>query len=227
VLPSPPARLRSAALARPVGLALLGLALAEPALALGVTVGRPYERSGHVWVDVRVSEPFDVRVTESLEKGVPATLQLRAELWRRRTAWFDRMERGFDATIRIRHEVWRKTYRLERAGTEPATFGALDSVRIALDGPLAFPVVQLIDVRAGPKYYVVLTVTLKPLRAEDVEEVEDWLSGGARSDGSSIGVVTELPAAVFDAVRGMAGFGDQRARAVTPDFDLRQLLEPR
>ena len=31
-------------------------------------------------------------------------------------------------------------------------------------------------------------------------------------------VITALPRSVFDAVRNFAGFGDQRARAISEDF---------
>ena len=66
---------------------------------------------------------------------------------------------------------------------------------------------------------------LKPLSVEDVQKVEGWLSGEVRSKGQAgFGVVTELPHALFDAVRNFAGFGDRRTRTVSEEFELRNLF---
>jgi hypothetical protein len=167
-----------------------------------------------------IDDMFDERVAESLARGMPATLQLRAELWRRRTAWFDRVERTFEGSIRIRYEVARKIFRVERADAEPRLYGSLDSVRTALSRSIALPVTRSDEIREGPKYYIVVTATLRPLSVEDVEEVEGWLSGVVKQGGSGIGLFTALPRAVFDAVRNIAGFGDEQSRAVSEDFTL-------
>src|SRR5688572_831001 len=87
VLPSLPCLSRPSlaparyALLRVAALLALGPVAAE-ALDLGVEI--PRERSGYVYCDVRVREPFEPRVRESLVRGMPATLSVRAELWRRR-----------------------------------------------------------------------------------------------------------------------------------------------
>ena len=74
------------------------------------------------------------------------------------------------------------------------------------------------------RYYVVVSVTLKPLSVEDVEEGEGWLSGEVvEKRRSGLGVLTAIPRSVFDAVRNFAGLGDQRARAITDDFELYEL----
>jgi hypothetical protein len=71
---------------------------------------------------------------------------------------------------------------------------------------------------------VVLTATLRPLTVEDLEEVEGWLSGEVgNTKKSGFGVVTEIPRSVFDAVRNVAGFGDQKARAISEPFTLEDL----
>ena len=45
-----------------------------------------------------------------------------------------------------------------------------------------------------------------------------------RTGGSGLGVITELPRALFDTVRNFAGFGDRRTRATSRDFELRDLF---
>lgn len=206
--------------------AALGAAL--PAAALELTLDRPRERTGYVWSDVRLRDLFPERVESSLARGMPATLQLHAELWRRREGWFDRLESSYDASLRIRYEVWNETYRLERPDVPPVAFASLDSVRRVLSRPLALPVGRVGELHPRHTYYVVVTATLKPLSVEDVEEMEGWLSGevaGPRRE--RLGFLTQIPRSVFDAVRNFAGFGDQKARAISPDFDLRSLFPQR
>lgn len=189
------------------------------AVALESEVQVPRVRDGTLWCEARLSELFPERVQESLARGMPATLDLHAELWRRRTGWFDRLEGSFDASVRIRFDIWTRTYRVERAGAAPLVMGTLDSVEIVLGRPLEIPVGRPERLVPGARHYVVLAATLRPLSVEDVEEVEGWLSGEVESQRrSGFGVITELPRALFDAVRNFAGFGDQRARAVSPDF---------
>jgi hypothetical protein len=207
---------------------VLALAGAANAHAYEVVVDTPQERTGMVWADVRLTGLFDARVEEGLRRGVPATLQIRVDLWRHRTAWFDRLERTFEGSIRIRYEVWRDKFILQRAGAEALTFDTLDSVRVALSKSIAIPITSISQLRAGPRYYLVVSCTLRPLSVEDVEELEDWLSGDVSSKGgSSFGFITAVPRALFDAVRNAAGFGDQRARTVSTDFDLATLLGTR
>ena len=198
----------------------MGLLLAAAAMALEVEVVGTRVQDSHVWTDVRLSDLFVPRVAESLSRGMPATLRLHADLWRRRRGWFDRLETSFDAEMRIRYDVWTRTYQLERRGAPAAAVATLDSVALALSRPIALRVAGVGQLDPGARYYVIVSVTLKPLSIEDVEEIEGWLSGEVKkTGGTGIGVITELPRSLFDAVRNFVGFGDQKARAISPDFD--------
>jgi hypothetical protein len=186
-----------------------------------------HEHAGYVWTEVALHDLFAPRIAESLSRGMPATLRLHADLWRRRRGWFDRLESSFDAELRIRFDVWSRAYRLERHGAPPASVSSLDSVVVALSRPLALRVGRVGQLDAGARYYVVVVATLKPLSIEDVKEIEGWLSGEVeKKRGSGFGVITELPRSVFDAVRNFGGFGDEKARAISPDFELRALFPP-
>src|SRR5215813_8743773 len=106
-LPSPPAHDSARFTGRLAALvvaasACLGFA-AAPAWALDLALESPRVRSDTVWVDVRISNPFSSRIQESLLRGMPATLLLHAEMWHRRTMWFDRVESILDAELRIRY----------------------------------------------------------------------------------------------------------------------------
>ena len=218
-LPAHPPRCLVAALC-----ALAAVAAASRAMALDLTVGAVRARDEYVWVDARLDDPFPPRVAQSLARGMPATLELHAELWRRRTGWFHHLQESFDTSIRMRYEVWSESYRLERAGDPPLEVPTLDSLRAVLLHPLALPVGRLAELRNGPDYYVVVSATLRPLTVDDVQEVEGWLGGEVEEHRhSGIRVITGLPRSVFDAVRNFAGFGDQKARARTADFELGDL----
>jgi hypothetical protein len=207
---------------------LLLLALAPAARALEIAAQPPRERSGYVWVDVRLSDLFAPRVEGSLARGMPATLTLHAELWRRRIGWFDRLESAFDAELRLRYDFRGAAYRLERSGARPLVVPGLDSVRTVLSRPLPLPVGRVGALLADQRYYVAVSATLKPLSVEDAAEVEGWLSGevgGGR--GEPFGLLAGLPRSLFDAARNFAGFGDEHARALTDDFGLQDLFGTR
>jgi hypothetical protein len=206
----------------------LGLVLASPSAALEVTLDPPRKANGYLMTDIRLDDVFSPRVEGSLSRGMPATFQFHAELWRRRTAWFDRMESSFDASVKLRYDVWSKLYRLEQKGRPPMAAPTLDSVGAILSRPLGLPVAKAELLRPGARYYLAVSVTLKPLTVEDIEEGEGWLSGEVETKRSAgLGIVTAIPRAVFDAVRNFAGFGDQRARAISDDFEEESLAPAR
>ena len=230
-LPAPAAGLRRAVLriAAVARVTLLLLpALAPAARALEIAAQPPRERGGYVWVDVGLSDLFAPRVEGSLARGMPATLTLHAELWRRRVGWFDRLEYAYDAELRLRYDFRSAAYRIERNGARPLEVPGLDSVRTVLSRPLALPVGRVGPLFADATYYVVVSATLKPLSVEDAAEVEGWLSGEVEGGREApFGLLTGLPHSLFDAARNFAGFGDEHARAITDDFALQDLFSGR
>jgi hypothetical protein len=204
---------------------LLLLARVPAAGALELTAQPPRERSGYVWVDVRLGELFEPRVEGSLARGMPATLTLHTELWRRRGGWFDDPEGVFDAEIRLRYDFRNAAYLLERTGFPPLIVPGLDSVHTVLLRPLSLPVGRVGRLLAGQRYYVVVSATLKPLTVEDAAEIEGWLSGEVKGGRKEpFGLLTGLPRSLFDAARNFAGFGDEHARATTEEFALEDLF---
>jgi hypothetical protein len=197
--------------------AALLLLLAGTAWALDVRVATLRVRGPLLVVNTRIDNLLDARVRNSLERGMPATLELHPELWRRRAAWFDRLEDpGQVYAVRIHYEVWDGAWRIERPGAAAERFTTVDSVASYLERPWAVALTEVRNLRFGTTYYGVVNVTLRPVSAEDVSEVEGWLAG--RGGMGGLGVITELPRSLFDAVRNVAGFGDRRARAITVPF---------
>jgi hypothetical protein len=212
---------------RRLALAVALLCVARPAAAIEVSLSAPRERNGTVWTDVRLDDLFSPRVEESLARGLPATLELHAELWRRRDGWFDQLRASFDASVGLRWEPWLESYRVDGLGPTAIAVANLDSVEAVLDRSLALPVARVASLDPSARYYVVVSATLRPLSAKDIEESEEWLSGeneARERRRPGLDLITALPRALFDTVRNFAGFGDQRARAFTPDFSVRSLL---
>lgn len=198
---------------------------AGPARALEVRLSTPRERGGYVYVAATVRDPFSERVGESLQRGMPATLELKAELWRKRSGWFDRLESGFQAQVRIQFEAWNEQFRIEGPQGLVIRVSTLDSVASALSRPWAIPVGRVGALVPTARYYIVVNAVLRPLSVEDVAEVEGWLSGEVKTQrGAGFGVITELPRSLFDAVRNFAGFGDKRTRTVSEQFEMRDLF---
>jgi hypothetical protein len=190
-----------------------GLGVAASASALDVALSRPRVRGSYVLLDARLSDLFDDRIRKSLTRGMPATIELHAELWRHRGGWFDHHEQSFVASVRIRYDVWDDIYRVDRPNAPTERFVAIDSLESYLSRPWGVPIARTERLQAGTRYYAVVTGTLRPVTVEDVNEVEGWIAGPG-----GLGVVTELPKALFDAVRNVAGFGDRTTQAMTGTF---------
>ncbi len=205
--------------------ALAWFASARPAHAFTLSAIRPArDANSQLWVELQLDQPIEPRVAKSLARGMPATLTLHAELWRRRNGWFDRMERSVDATFRMRYDTWSSTWRLDRPGGATIVVGTLDSLQNVLARTLALPVARLDRVPAEATCYVVVSAALRPLDVDDAEEVEGWLSGEVREKRSGgLGVVTGLPRSLFDAARNFAGFGDERTRLISDQFEISRL----
>ena len=192
--------------------------------ALEVGFDVPRISNDYLWADIRLLDVLSPRIESSLSRGMPATFQFHTELWQHRTGWFDGLETSFDASVKVRYDVWKKVYRMEQVDRPAIDVASLDSVAIILSRPLRLPIAKVDGLDPGHRYYVAVSVTLKPLSVEDIEEGEGWLSGEVvTKKKAGIGVVTAIPRALFDAVRNFTGFGDQKARAMSSEFALEDL----
>jgi hypothetical protein len=204
-----------------VGAVLASLVIASgTARAFQLTSIRPTrDSSGQLWVEVQLDQPIEPRVMSSLGRGMPATLTLHAELWRRRRGWFDRMERSVDATFRLHYIVSSSSWHLDRPGAPPLPVSTLDSLQLLLEHTLALPVAPLDRIAPETSCYLVVSASLRPLNVEDLEEVEGWLSGEVEEKRhSGFGILTGIPRSLFEAARNFAGFGDERSRLISTEF---------
>lgn len=199
--------------------------LAGPAQAFKLTSIRPARDAGrNLWVELRLEDPIEEAVEKSLRQGMPATLTLHVEMWRRRNGWFDRMEHAVDASFRMHYDAWSDTWRLSRPGEPMLNLGSLNQLELALSRTLALNVASLSRFRPDVPCYLVVTASLRPLDVEDVKEVELWLSGEVKERrGSPFGFLTGIPVLIFDTAKSFAGFGDEHSRMISADFTPRML----
>lgn len=200
-------------------LALAAAAVPWSAWGLSARVDEVGVNDGFVWARAQLEDVLTTRIRSGVTRGMPATLTLRVELWRRRAIWFDKLESTWETQQRVRYDVWSESYRLERRGATPLVVTDLDSLEAALEQPLRLKLWPSSDLHPGTRYYVSLLAQIEPLTVDDVREIEGWLSGEVEDKRhAGLGGVTRLPSAVFDAVRNAVGLGDVSVRAQSPDF---------
>lgn len=209
-------RFRAAAL-----LLLAFLAAAAPARAdneLGLAVDTVEVASGAVLVSYRVMRPFTPRLEETLLRGMPATVTYEVGLWKRRAFWFDRLVVAMKNEHRIVYDPWREVFRVRSGiGIEARTRSSpsLDSLQASLFDVRRLPVSLLTALEPEGSYYVTVRVLIRPVTAEDLGEIEDWLAGEVKEpDGSSRG----LPRYLFGITANLSGLGDRTAVARSARF---------
>jgi hypothetical protein len=198
----------------------------SPTHGLDVRSARAFMVGDTLAVSVSLGGFFSPRVGGSLERGMPATLLVTADLWRDRAGWFDRLEATRSTICRVRYDAWRGDYDLRR-GAEPVQHAdSLGEVAALLARPLRLPVAETRTLQPGRRYYLVVTASLRPLTPEGVREVEQFLSSQLRSSGSAgangAGSVSigRLPSSLLSALAALSGLGDEIAVHRTPPFAL-------
>ena len=93
----------------------------------------------------------------------------------------------------------------------------LDLVRAMLERQVGIAVAPIIALSRDDSYYLVIKAALKPLTAEDVDELEDWLAGEIAPEEHEFGLLT-LPKNFFGLVMDLTGFGDRNGVARSETF---------
>jgi len=155
---------------------------------LGLLVGPVEQEAGLVEVTYRVESPWTPRLTETLLRGMPATVTFEVGIWKRRTLWFDKLVLAMKSEHRVVYSPWDHTFRVGSASApkkRTRVVPTLDSLQSYLFSEHRLPLAGVGSLNADASYYVSVRVTLRPLSAEDLDEVEDWLSGGGRTPAAA------------------------------------------
>jgi hypothetical protein len=183
------------------------------------------ERVGDaVCVSYHADAPFTPRLEEPLLRGMPATVTFEVGLWKKRAFWFDKLVVAYRSEHKVAYDPWSKTFRI-RSGTNPPrtrSVANLDSLRATLFTARLLPVALASTLDSTAAHYVSVKVTIKPLSADDLGEIEDWLSGADSTKSDNGG----LPAYLLEWAVNLSGLGDRVAMVKGPRFVPETLLQP-
>lgn len=206
---------------------LATLLFARPVLAndLGLSVGPVEQMAGVVRVTYRAETPWTPRLTETLLRGMPATVTYEVGLWKKRSFWFDKLVLAIKSETRVFHDPWDGTFRVhsgparEKTRTVPS-IEALDAL-LFLERQVPLVVSDALDPDA--RYYVSVRLTIRPLTAEDLDEVEDWLSGEVKNPNQP---ERGVPGYLLGIAVNVSGLGDRTALARSESFRPSRLEAP-
>ncbi len=171
-------------------------------------VERLGQSAGFLTVTFTAANLFSPRIVETLSRGLPATLEYEIQLWKKRGAWFDKLVAVNRLSYRVVYDPWEDGFRVvTKEGSSQAVFD-VEHIEHSLCFHVTGRVADLALLDAAATYYVLIRATLKPLSAEDVNDVETWLNDGTGNDG---GGIRAIPGYLFDVVVGLSGLGDQAA----------------
>lgn len=187
----------------------------------GVRVARVED---HVAVALRMTGVLSERVRDSLERGMPATVDLTVDVWRVRPGWFDKLVRSERAELGVARNAWSDEYQMRRQSGPVLTLLDLDEVEREMARPTRVRVLPVAGLDPEAKYYAIVRVVVKPLTVEDIEEVERWLSGEAKRAGKpGPGSIARLPSYMIGVLANLAGLGDETVTQRTGTFTRRDL----
>ncbi|MEZ4648127.1 MAG: DUF4390 domain-containing protein [Candidatus Eisenbacteria bacterium] len=151
-------------------------------------------------------------VRERLDRGIPTTIGLQADLWKHRSAWFDEQVSRTIRHYRLYRDAWSGLYLLQGPdGTIGGdSLGAI--IRLLSDEPIVLDLDRKTASKAGT-YWVEVTAVTVPLSVQDLGEVEEWITGEI-GDSSIFGV----PGGLIRIIRDLAGLGDRRLAGRTGEF---------
>jgi hypothetical protein len=207
-----------------VGIALV-LGPAGVARAVEVDAVRVTRVEDHVAVTLRMGGVLSPRVRASLERGMPATVDLSVDVWRVRPGWFDKLVKSERAEIGVARNAWSDEYQMRRQAGPTLTLLDLDEVEREMARPTRVRILPVDGLEADETYYAIVRVVVKPLSVEDIEEVERWLSGEAKRAGKpGPGSIARLPTYMLGVLANLAGLGDETVTHRTGTFMRRELL---
>jgi len=193
--------------------ALLGLVLGSPVAALEIEVRAPDTGPAASTGDTLVAR-FTVAGTmdgsegSALGEGIPATLTLVVDLWRVRSGWWDSLVHTQTLAYRFRRDLLDGRYRVLDPEGRAVGFPDPDALERYLARPHEIVLGPAAGFPAERRYYLTVKAIVRPLRLDDLEEIDAWLNGevtAGRGGGGILGLPKTLAALMVD----LSGLGDR------------------
>lgn len=145
-------------------------------------------------------------VRERLDRGIPATVGIQVDVWRTRAGWFDSRIGRVVQRFRLSRDPWSGAYLLEGPDGPVGADSLASLLDEMIDTPIRVPFPRHLAL-AENEHWVEVTAVTTPLSAQDLGEVEEWISGEI---GGGSGSVFGVPGGVLRIVRDLTGLGDRR-----------------
>jgi hypothetical protein len=195
-------------------LALLWSVSTGPARADAPTVFVAGGDSLSLWVLVHWDRPLPAFVEERLERGLPATVGVRAELVRPRAGWSDAKLAAESLEMQVAKDPWDGSYVL--LDTRSARgLDSLAAVRATLSRQKLRLALQPEWCDGTSIYRVDVATFVAPLTARDAGEVDSWLRGQLRGLGRGL---FGIPRGLFGVIRDLSGLGERTAAGESDRF---------
>jgi hypothetical protein len=176
-----------------------------------------------LWVLVDWDHPLPSFVEERLQRGIPATVAVRVELWKSRSGWIDQQLASQVRELQVVRDPWQDGFSVvEDSTVTPAD--SLAAVQRALGRHRLRLTVAPAWCDGESDYRVTATTFVRPLTAKDVGELDNWLMGEL---GGFRGGLLGLPRGLFGIVRDLSGLGERRSRTESAPFHLSRVLDNR
>jgi hypothetical protein len=202
-----------------LAMALFATAPARPAHAVSVGAPAAVQVGGWAGAVFHLSEAFSERIEQTLDRGMPANVNVTVDVWEDRPGWFDRLVAEQTVSWRASRNVWSDDFALQRGTETERTFPDVETVEAEIGRPLRVRVTPVTGLAPHARYYVLVTVDVKPLTVEDLRRVEDWLSGEAKRTGKpGPGSLARLPRYLVGVLANLSGLGDETARWRSESF---------
>lgn len=198
-------------------LALLLLPRAASANDLGLTVGPVETVDSVVTVSYRAENPWTPRLTETLLRSMPATVTYEVGVWKRRAFWFDKLVLAIKSEHRVFYDPWERAFRVRSgpAAQKTRTVPTLEALTELLFSERQIPLVAAASLEPDARYYVSVRLMIRPLTAEDLDEVESWLAGEVKSPEKP---ARGVPGYLLGIAVNVSGLGERTALAKSVTF---------
>ncbi len=156
---------------------------------------------------------------ETIERGLPATVNYEIELWRSRSSWFDALEASRFLSYRVSYDIIEGRYECA-IGARVRRFDSLEALKNSLLKRTGIRVADMADLDGGKSYYFSIRAKVILVELEQVREVEAWLDGkipGEKEEGGA-GAILGVPEKLFGFLAGIAGFGDEQIETRSVSF---------